>query len=230
MKYFQLNHSIKQKEVGKFPQVETFEVYGNIRGYIEPGEITGNKELPEPNLVSKAKLTTFLSGVINPNNFLVFKKYFIDFLKDYDFGEYQSWILNVRKNGELIRDYSLFYLMNDSQDKYVDFEGSEFLVGKLGDWKDTSSRKPVKVKNYREYLNLIDVLKNSNDKSDIRCDKLVLNLSSANEDLFRLSRMPYFGDGYYVSERLKNDIDNQGFTGISFKEIHEVDRRMLIIN
>ena len=67
-----------------------------------------------------------------------------------------------------------------------------------------------------------------NDGYWLRCDQLIFNLSKATEDLFRITDVP-FGHGYYVSERLKEAIEKERFTGMAFKEIEEYNKRIKVI-
>jgi len=46
-------------------------------------------------------------------------------------------------------------------------------------------------------------------------------------DMFRIINTP--ASGYYVSERLKHAIEEKGFTGMAFKEISDVDKRIEVI-
>jgi hypothetical protein len=231
MKYYWLTYSQNIQEIGKYEQSEITKVKGNINKLGQIGKIDDSQIiLPEPIVDPKAKLTTYLSSIpINPLRFLILKNCFIDFLKDFNIEEFQTWNIKVHYKNSILKFYSLFYLTYPSQAKYVDYKNSEFLIGRLGDWNNNSSRVPISVDNYNEYNNLIESLRARDDKSDIRCHKLVLNLTKVKVDMFRLTNMPYFGSGYYVSERLKTAIEEQRFTGMAFKEIEEVDKRIEVI-
>jgi hypothetical protein len=50
-----------------------------------------------------------------------------------------------------------------------------------------------------------------------------------NLDLFRIINIDSIGIGYYVSERLKNPIEEQKFTGFAFNDIEEIDKRIKVI-
>jgi len=55
-----------------------------------------------------------------------------------------------------------------------------------------------------------------------------INLKNAKKDLFRTARFPLAG-GNYISERLKLVIEKEGFTGMKFKELTEIDKRIKVI-
>ncbi len=228
MKYYRLTNTLNIKEIGKYPQGILPVSLGGIRDLNFNQPININL-LPEPSIHNKAKLTTYLdTNFINSNIFLVFKNYFIDFLTNLKVHEYQSWFIKVHHKNEVLYDYSLFRISNSSDNEFVNYTKSEFLIGKLGDWEDPSIRKAVKVESYENYKSLIDVLQSSEDGSQIRCNKLVLNLSKCNVDMFRLIKNPIL-TGYIVSEKLKNSIEEKHYTGMEFKELKDVDNRIEIV-
>lgn len=76
------------------------------------------------------------------------------------------------------------------------------------------------MKDYDEYLFQKELLRK--DKLMLLHKNVTLDLSKANEDMFRFfNALP---GGYFVSERLKNDIEKNGFTGMEFTEVSELDR------
>ena len=228
MKYYKLIDTLDLKEIGKYPQSITPFSLGDIRdlSYKKPINISS---LPEPAIHPKAKATTCLDVVyINRNIFLVIKDYFLDFLGDFNIPEYQSWSIKVHHKKEILTNYSLFRISYPSDEELVDYAKSEFLIGKAEDWKDPSIRKPVKVENFDNYNSLIDVLRMSEDESQIRCNKLVLDVSKNKKDMFRLINNTVLM-GYIVSERLKNAIEEKKYTGMAFKELTEVDKRIEVI-
>ncbi len=235
MKYYWLTNSLKIKEIGRYPQSILPVSLGNIDDFGDGNPIDLENpiddrtiELPEPVLHSRAKASTFLGiDTINFTVFLVIKNYFLLFLKEYNIPEYQVWNINVHQSKEIIKEYCLFRLSFSDDEKYIDYVNSEFLIGKLGDWEDPSIREPVKVNNFQNYKSLIDTLQASEDDSQIRCDKLVLNLSKIKVDMFRLIKNPICM-GYFVSETLKKAIEEKHYTGMEFKEIEELDDRIEI--
>lgn len=224
MKYYNLTSSRNRKEIGKKPQSETGN-QGDIQQDFMPweGKIDFDFKLPEPYLEKRAKQVSFLDvAFIHPYQFLVLDDSLLSFLKKFNLGSYQDWKINTWQNKELIKKYNLFLLNDTKQDQYINFSESEFLIGKLGDWRDRTIRKPVDIKSYTDYVYLKNDLRKTKDKKRLRNNKVVLDLSNTTEDMFRLVNAPL--GGYFVSEKLKNAIEKNGFTGMDFKEVSELDK------
>lgn len=224
MKYYILTGSNNKKEVGEKPQSQTGK-HGDIQQDFLPweGSIDFDFKLPEPYLEKKAKRVSFLDiAFIHPYRFLVIDDEFLDFLKSFDIGKHQDWKIKVWQNSNLIEKYNLFLLNDVKHTEYINYYKSEFLIGKLGDWRDTSIRKPVIIKDYKEYNDLKNDLKKTKDKKRIRYNKIVLDLSNAYDDIFRMVNTPF--NGYFVSQKLKTSIEENGFTGMEFTEVSELDK------
>tara|TARA_R110001583_G_scaffold60219_10_gene179040 strand:- start:938 stop:1618 length:681 start_codon:yes stop_codon:yes gene_type:complete len=221
MKYYKLTHSIDRKIIGVFPQSEECFV-GDIQKDFIPweGPIDFDFKLPEPILEKKSKQTSYVRVVAISVRFLVVDNEFLNFLKNYNIGNYQKWKIKTWQNEELIKKYNLFILNDTKQSEYIDFEKSDFLIGKLGDWKDRSTRRPISIKNYDEYIYKKEKL--GKESLMLLHDKVTLDLKGVNVDMFRIVNAPL--GGYYVSERLKNAIEENGFTGMEFKEVGELDK------
>jgi len=212
------------KEIGCFPQVKTFKVYGTIREHGKTSKIPKGVTIPEPILYSKARPSTYLTAVASTVRFMSIKNYFIDFISNYNIGEFQKWKLKVHHRNKVLNDYSLFHLSYTKEQEYVDYKSSKFFIRRI---KDRNHRgKSIHVKNRDNYLNIYQIL--YDDGYWLKCDELVFNLSNATEDLFRLTNIP-FGNGHFVSERLKAAIEKERFTGMAFKEIEENNKKIKVI-
>lgn len=226
MKYYNLKPSSNVKEVGDIPQSQEC-IIGDLRQDFIPweGKIDFDFKLPEPNLEKKAKQTSYIDVVaIHSYRFLVIDDILLAFLKNYNIGNHQNWKINTwYDKKELIEKYNLFLLNETKQDKYIDFSKSQFYSKKLSDWDNSSVQKPVFVKNYKEYLFQKESL---GDEYMLLHKNVTLDLSKTNEDMFRFFNSP--PGGYFVSERLKNDIEKNGFTGMEFTEVSELDRVNII--
>lgn len=226
MKYYKLIESINTKEIGIYPQViktnQALEIQEFGLGFNE--QIQKQFTLPEPILQNNARETTMISvTAINNTVFLVLKNYFIDFLKDFIIADFQSWKIDAYHKKQLIEDYSLFHLSYPSQKELIDFEKSKFKI------KESLNNISVekRFKNFHDYQT--DWEKLIWKGSVITFDILYLDFSMLNLDLFRIINIDSIGIGYYVSERLKNAIEEQKFTGFAFKEIEEIDKRIKVI-
>ena len=227
MKYYWLTNNIDPKIIGKYDQSESAYNAPQLYDIGQNGEITENFIVPEPYVHPKAKLTSYLSSVpISNVKFLILKKEFIIFLKKFKIHEFQTWDMRVHHKEKVINDYCLFHLGYTSQKKYVDYKNSEFYIGNVKDFKWIG--ETIKVSDYENFLSTREVLRTQ--KLMLKGNKLILNFKEANEDLIRITDTPPIvgSKGYYISERLKNAIEKNGFTGMTFKEIEEIDNRKRI--
>ena len=225
MKYYILDYNSSNiKETGtQFQSIDG--IVGDIQQDFLPfeGKIDFAFKLPEPFLQKKAKPTTYIHVAMIPNWFLVVKKYFINFLCEFKIGEFQTWNLKVHQNNSIINDYQLFILSETFQRELIEFENCEFYVGNFSDYNFTG--ESINIKTYEEFIKKREEL--SKQKNILKYKKIVVNLSSMTKDMFRIINVP--ASGYYVSEKLKNAIEKEKFTGISFREIEEMDNRIKVI-
>ncbi|CAA0233772.1 conserved hypothetical protein [Tenacibaculum maritimum] len=222
MKYYNLISNRNRKEVGCKPQSQEGYI-GDIQQEFMPweGKIDFDFKLPEPNLEKKAKQVSFLDvAFIHSYRFLVLDDNLLNLLKDFNIGNYQDWKINTWQNKELIEKYNLFLLNDTKQFEYVDYKKSSFYSKKLGDWNNSSIQKSVFVENYDDYNEKKEELRK--DKLMLLHRKVTLDLSKTNEDMFRIINAP--PGGYFVSEKLKNAIEEKGFTGMEFIEASKLDK------
>lgn len=227
MKYYILRHNgLNIKETGTQFQSVTG-IAGDIQQDFIPfeGEINFPFKLPEPFLEKKAKLTTLINAMLVPDWFLIFKKHFIEFLSDFNIDNFQNWNLNIHQNNKIINDYHLFYIPKTCQHQLINFDKSLFEIN--SDWiiRNTTG-EIIRFSNYESYLK---ELKKHNTPPYLLANNLVLDFSKQKNDIIRLINMPMTGFGYYISEKLKQAIENEGFTGFSFQEIEDMDKRIKVI-
>jgi hypothetical protein len=198
---------------------------GNMQNDIFPleGKINFEFELPLPVMEKKAKPTTILYAVPIGGRFLILKNYFIDFLYDFGITEMQRWNIKVKHVNKYYDDYSLFNHNCSLQRSLIDFENSSFFLGKFSDYLYVG--KDLKISNYDNYLNMQDVLRMKDDNF-LKYSKIILNLDAVNMDMFKLWITPLAG--YYVSEKLKNAIEEQRFTGFKFTEIDKISDKIIV--
>lgn len=226
MKYYLFFHiGANRKEIGINPQ-STEGYFGDIQKDIIPieGRIDFDFELPIPKLDKKANPTTMLSVVMIPPWFIIVKKHFIEFLKEFNIGCFQQWPIDVNFEGSKLKDYCLFYLPMTKQAEYIDFNQSQFYIGKYSDYQYVGDK--MVINDYNNYINIKEVLEGEMDKC-LKHRRIVIDLRDANEDMFRIINAP--AGGYYVSDRLKKAIEKNGFTGMTFKEVSEADKRIKVI-
>ncbi|GER60390.1 hypothetical protein ULMA_24980 [Patiriisocius marinus] len=215
MKFYKISNSNNLNEVGYYPHCESMKEVGDIQKDIIPfdGRIEINFILPQPKLNKKAKLNNLIGVAAIPSRFLVIDDSFLTLLSKYEIGTYQKWKLQSWQNNNLIDKYNLFIINDTAQHKYINFAQSEFYVGSFKDFKYKGN--VIEVKNYEDYLFRKEKLREN--KLWLRESKVVFNLQDVDVDMFRFINAPC--GGYYVSEKLKNTIEENGLSGIAFQEI-----------
>lgn len=221
MKYYSLKYnSLNEIETGTQYQ-STGGYIGDIQRDILPfeGKIINQFELPIPTMMNKAKETSLLGVTFIPSWFLVIDDHFLNFLAKFNLS-FQTWKIDIYHKKKKVENYNLFYIYETKQNQYIDFKKSSFYSKKIGDWDNSSIQKPVFVENYNEYLSKKEGL--IKEKLMLLDSKVTLDLSKASEDMFRIVNAP--PGGYFVSEKLKNAIEENGFTGMEFIEVSELDK------
>lgn len=99
-------------------------------------------------------------------------------------------------------------------------------MGKQSIWEDQRIGKRVHINGYDQLLTLKEVIREEDKYLRIQCAKLVMDLNGATDDMIRFSELPHAG--YLVSDRLKNAIEQQHFTGMDFVEISDYSKRIEI--
>ncbi|WP_373523756.1 hypothetical protein [Aquiflexum sp.] len=226
MKYFWIQHSANLKEVGVFPQCTDAKNFTEIQkfglGYFD--KISKPFLLPEPILRNNAKQTDLLYVVpVSSPVFLVISDDLINYIVPEISGIYQKWKLSAYFKGNLITKYNLFHLSNPSQKHIIDFKNSEFRNKN----NKTKEEKLVGFSNYQDYHKKWEDTIYSN--GSILIKSLTIDLRDMENDIFRIIELNFMGIGYYVSEKLKNKLENIGFTGIQFIPIDEIDPRIKVI-
>lgn len=226
MKYFVIQQiGINIKETGtQFQSVDG--IAGDIQKDFLPfeGKIDIPFKLPEPFLEKKAKQTTRINVVMIPSWFQVFKNYFIDFAKEFNIGKFQTWTLKVHQNNKIIDDYVMFYSENPVKSEIINFERSVFNLGKFSDWNFIGEKLEIPDS---EELNIYNKKFNETDNL-IKPQSLFLDFSKIKLDFFRISDIPLISGHYFISQKMKDKIEENKFTGFSFQEIEEMDKRIKI--
>ncbi len=224
-KYYKfINDGINMKVIGKYPQAIEGHP-GDLQKGILPfeGPIDFDFKLPVPKLQNKAKLTTMLSVGNVTAWYYVVNDDFIDFLKEFNIDQFQYWPIDVIQKNKIIKGYNLFYLASTRQREYIDYVNSSFYVGSIKDYKFIGD--DVKVSNYEEFLKIREEL--STKDLMLKNKEIILNLSEAKEDIFRFVNSPV--GGHYVSQRFKQAIEDNNFTGIAFLEIEEDNKKIKVV-
>ena len=226
MNYFQLTHiGANRRETGVSPQCTDSICIGDIQKIRVPsqGKIHDAFALPVPRLEKRARPSTMLSVVAVPTHFLVVKSHFIDFLEGFKVPGFQKWNIAVHHKKTVIHDYNIFLINSLLHQDIIDFDKSEFCLGSFKDFRWNGEK--INVTNYENYLSQQEILREENLR--LKTLKVVLNFKSVQADMFRMNITPL--SGYFISERLKDAIEQRRFTGMAFREIESL-KKIEVIN
>ena len=115
--------------------------------------------------------------------------------------------------------------LSSVKEEIVCFENSKFNIGKWSDWNFIGEN--LKIDNIEDLNNYTKKFKETDYY--IKPNLLHLNFSNIKEDLVRVSNVPLISGHYFASQNLKNAIDKEKFTGFSFQEIEEMDKRIKVV-
>lgn len=224
MKYYRLSYNaLNEKVTGTQFQCITG-YFGDMQNDDLPfeGKIDFDFDLPIPKLEAKAKLTAFLKVMFIDGPFLVLENDFITFLKKFNFDEIQTWAIEIKQKDQTYYNYSLFYVPKTYQSEVINFKDSDFFSCDF--FNHNNNIKKEEIKDYENYLKIRE--KVDNDNRILKYNTLVLNLSNFDKDFFRLINCPF--SGYFVSERLKEAIEREGFQSMRFEDIESIDNQIMV--
>lgn len=218
MNYFATGNSMNTKIVGKMPQVK--EVVHNCHVWDEPRfidrmfyqKIEGTPILSNAVLFPKTKLTDYIHtpGMGFSTSMLIsdkFKKVFDQFNL---FG-LQFFPTYIIQNNTKIEGYWQTHICEQAF-KLLDFPKINFKYKKRIDEK-------VVYEDIENINTLEDFLKCKEEKI-LPTEIYFFNLILKQDEMFDFFCMPHYINGHnIVSERLKNEIEQQGITGIEFRPI-----------
>jgi len=225
---YQLNSSIDIKEIGKYPQtvpVSAFHKKAKITDYI--GSSSDNS-----NICISIKFYKLLKQYLSEHE-AKDKKISNDVYKmDWKKMDY------VVKEGanQVFYDYKIVHINYPNED-LINYKQSEFIIdtrenysknfdlnGITKQYLQDQDRKFIEIKSREHYRDLNMEFKNQNENRNIIVPKLVnLNLTSVKDDIFRVMTPIPNLSGYYLSENLKNKIREEGFTGMEFKSLDDLN-------
>lgn len=115
--------------------------------------------------------------------------------------------------------YFVFHFLGD-QNEYIDYEKSVFFIGNQFGFKI----EDVAISSYNEYLNLFSKLETEHKKTGsyrkrIRAAQIFIDKAKVNFDFFRLRHIV---DHFVVSEKLKDELLANNFTGADFINFDEI--------
>ena len=218
MKYYKLKESIKGLRTifyAKLPKEYDFNAKNSIRklkfrGKLEFTPNLNGIELKNSFNPNKRDIM-ILSSTGNRGGIIISDK-LLEVINEFKLpNELQVFDVNAIHKG-IDYHYNYFYLYNPKQEEYLNFKEMLFyetnMVGII--------KRELKINNYNDYLNF----KNENKLIQIYPNQLIFLKEKINTDIFNLS---YIGLGYYVSERLKEAIEEANCQGIEFTPIEELN-------
>ncbi|MDI5898549.1 imm11 family protein [Flavobacterium yafengii] len=215
--YYSIQHSMDTKIVGKFFQSETIAWnYGNIDNPKLLNNIYFQKVdfepiVPIPILHKKAKITDLISNVNAGGNLhLIISKKLKNIIEKYRTKELQFFKTSITKENI---EYDDYFAMNmyESNMEFVDFKKSNVNV-KVRKKEGGTELIKIQINTLEEFLSTVDFHK---EKMEIvTIDNIFLN-NQVNKDFFMLKNRV----NIIVSEKLKQEIEDAGCTGIEFQPI-----------
>lgn len=214
MKYFKIKYSLNNKIIGDtYPQCQnaihkiTIDDENHIWNQ-EDGFLKETVSIPDIKLSKLAKQTDLLSDTILGGRLLISNK-LKNLIEKYS-NVLELQFLNV--NLIVKNQYTKYWILNPLiyKNEFIDFENSSIWIEGLGN----SKINKIDINNYNEYNNLKNSLLYP-ERISIHYYKLIDKL---NQNFFQLANVK---DGNFniVSEKLKNEIENENCTGIEFELI-----------
>ena len=215
MNYYKITDSIDLKEIGVSGQIQT--VFHQLAREeqvesiykINPQKIIDFDFNPPPfKLERMAKKTDWLNNIFL-NQMITISPRFLKMLEQFSLPDHQIFPARVFHE-DVEFNYFLVYFYPPMQDKFIDFEESEFVKDYFGAFKNT-----LEINSLEEYKVARSQIKLP---EGITFSKLVFK-KDIPYDIFRFFLL---GRGIYISEKLKNAIQEAGLTGMEITPIEEI--------
>ncbi len=221
MKYYRVGISLNKKIIGIYPQVETgiYPVMDNNASFIGNNyfqKIDFQPELAIPILKKKAKKTDLIGvSIMGFTTGLLISEKLKIILEKYKKNNIQFFQALIIYNGKQEVGYWIAHPYK-SETNFINFKNSTFYRTSVF---GSEPNEYVKVKDVSAFEKMIQLAKEFKSVSwAYKIDKLVLNTTEVN--FFVLRNVPG-GVGYFISEVVKNEIEEAGCTGIEFEPIEQ---------
>lgn len=221
MNYYILQESGNLKNIGKYPQTKAIQY--NCDVWNEPkfiGQIHFEKVDFDPIIANailhpKSKQT----DLINTNSAMGFSKKLLisgklkTILEKNRKHGMQFFKSPIIQNNLLIEDYWILN-MSEFNNDYVDFLNSKILLEEIT--SENINSLYLSINSLEDYEMKIEEIRGKKG-CNLRIEKLVLSKDKINNDFFMIRYS--FSGIYFVSEKLKQEIEDAGCTGIEFQPI-----------
>ncbi|CAA7196976.1 imm11 family protein [Chryseobacterium potabilaquae] len=219
MKYYLITESQRKKDFGEsFPQSQKAIHYDrDSPNHIENNfgiKIEFKPIISCPIVNKKARITDLIGSVSNLGNLQISTK-LKSVIEKYT-GKGIQYFRNTVLHNE--QEYTDYWLLHPYQfdHEYIDFQNSMIKYKKKADDYKTSRKTNIVFLS----LNTLQEFEGYKEKArkkleTITIEKLFLKENVIKKDFFALRYV--FGGMFYVSEKLKKEIENQGCTGLEFQ-------------
>lgn len=220
--YYRMTHSIDEKIVGKFPQSIT-------AAYDEIEDVNDSKFIDriffkkvdydpitvKAILEKKAIPTDLISVACKGFSLkLLMSSKLRKILENNRKTGIQFFNSNIIHNNKEIDGYSIMNAYEASSN-FIDYQNSEIYLTEFG-FKKIEKRF---FSTEEDFFNSYNIIKNKNNNLGLKIIKLhLIDDEKINEDFFILTHVEG-GVGYFVSERLKSEIESANCTGIDFMPV-----------
>lgn len=173
-------------------------------------------DIPNMEIERNAILTDVLTSGILRDFFqgITMSDHFIEFLKEYKIPKYKLFRLKLFQSTIKVNNYQRFVILEDGLD-FIDYSESVFTFIENKWEKDPGIQ--IYAKSYDDIAQYHKAKTMETLNNKLEGTRIVL-IKEFDFDIFRLD---YFG-GYYVSRKLKEGIENNGFTGMRFEEVPNI--------
>lgn len=221
MNYYIIQESGKLKIIGKYPQ--TKDIHYNCDVWNEPkfiGQIHFEKVDFDPIIANailhpKSKQTDLIntnSAMGFSNKLLISGKLKTILEKNRKQGM-QFFKSPIIQNNLLVEDYWILN-MSEFNNDYVDFLNSKILLEEIT--SENINSLYLSINSLKDYELKIEEIRGKKG-CNLRIEKLVLSKDKIYNDFFMI--IYSFSGIYFVSEKLKQEIEDAGCTGIEFQPI-----------
>ena len=219
MKFYRIRHSLSDKQLGRIPQVKDVKISSSVDnpkflGEIFFSEIDFDPIVPEIVLFDDSKLTDLIEKIMVVSLKLLVSEKLKSLIQLYRTEGVQFFRNRVFHNELEYNNYWFLHTYCFNED-YIDFNRSTIVLEKKADDYETSfmtSNVEVNIESIEDF----EILKTSSQKKFETLYIKNLFFKDVDENFFAI-RYVEGGIGYFVSEKLKNEIEEAGCTGIEFQ-------------
>lgn len=221
MNYYRIRHTLSPKVLGNYPQVK--EIVHNCHVDSEPKfiqhfrlkEIDFEPVVSNPILYSKSKKTDLIEHLgIGFSHRLLMSKRLKYILESFKATGVQFFKCSIFHKDTEDKNYWIMNAFNTNQE-VIDFKNSEISV-KVRKIEGGTKLESLNISSQSHFDEMSEFYKKSN--SFLKISKVALR-KNINMNFFILRGIEG-GLGYYVSEKMKNEIEESECSGIEFQPIH----------